>query len=351
MLGKKIYDLRKAMNISQEEFANALNTSRQSVSKWELGDSYPEINKLKEIAMFFNVSIDYLLGYDVENTSCIEFINKLKSCVNNKDFSISVDEIKSWILKFINNFDLYLWSSNYLLSFELERNERKLLELIVSYSKKAILLYNSQTNKDISINDINLFIIQAYILYNRYDLAMEYMDEIKVYDKLSLAECKYKLKNYEDASNIISDIYISAISDIISSFHIQIRILLKLKKELEAYELTNWTLKFIESIIKKDNLFTDIKIIYMYLKVVCEKKLKIDFFDTIKKLKKVIENASNDITNTGQIKFYYGDNLSVYTDVKDYKKKIKEEFLEEKDENFEIFNEVFKEVFGGNINE
>lgn len=81
------------------------------------------------------------------------------------------------------------------------------------------------------------------------------------------------------------------------------------------------------------------------------KKFKIDCFDTIKKLKKVIEKASNDITNTGQIKFYYGDNLSVYTDVKDYKKKIKEEFLEEKDENFEIFNEAFKEVFGGNINE
>lgn len=89
----------------------------------------------------------------------------------------------------------------------------------------------------------------------------------------------------------------------------------------------------------------------MYLKVVCEKKLKIDCFDSIKKLKKVIEDASNDIANTGQIKFYYGDNLSVYTDVKDYKKKINEEFLEEKDENFEIFNEVFKEVFGGNINE
>lgn len=61
---------------------------------------------------------------------------------------------------------------------------------------------------------------------------MEYMDETKVYDKLSLAVCKYKFKNYEDASNIISDIYISAISDIISSFHMQIRTLLKLKKRI-----------------------------------------------------------------------------------------------------------------------
>jgi transcriptional regulator with XRE-family HTH domain len=133
MLGKKIYELRKELNISQEEFAMAINTSRQSVSKWELGDSYPEVNKLKDIASFFNVSIDYLLEYDVENTSCMEFIDKLKTGINNKDFSITVNEIKSWVLKFNNNFDLFLWSSDYLLSFELERNERNLLELIVSY--------------------------------------------------------------------------------------------------------------------------------------------------------------------------------------------------------------------------
>ena len=69
MLGKKIYELRKEFNISQEEFAMAINTSRQSVSKWELGDSYPEVNKLKDIASFFNVSIDYLLDYDIDNTS------------------------------------------------------------------------------------------------------------------------------------------------------------------------------------------------------------------------------------------------------------------------------------------
>ena len=38
MLGTKIYELRKELNISQEEFAVAINTSRQSVSKWELRD-------------------------------------------------------------------------------------------------------------------------------------------------------------------------------------------------------------------------------------------------------------------------------------------------------------------------
>lgn len=347
MLGKRIYELRKQINISQEAFAIAINTSRQSVSKWERSDSYPEIDKLKEIASYFNVSIDYLLGYDVENNSCMEFIDRLKMCINNKDFSISVNEIKSWVFKFNNNFDLFLWSADYLLSYELERNERNLLELIIAYFKKAILLYNSQTNKYLSINDINLLIIKSYTLYNKYDLAMEYMEETKVYDKLSLAQCKYKIKDYEDASNVISDIYISAISDIISSFHLQTRILLKQKKEAEAYELTNWILNLIDSITTKESLFTDIKIVYMYLKVVCERKLKIDCMDTLKQFKMLVKKTSNGLENTKNIKFYYGDNVSLYTDIKDYKQKIKEEILEEKDESFELYSEVFNEFFGG----
>ena len=57
MLSKKIYELRKKINVSQEGFAMAINTSRQSASKWELGDSYPKVNKLKDIASFFNVQL------------------------------------------------------------------------------------------------------------------------------------------------------------------------------------------------------------------------------------------------------------------------------------------------------
>ena len=58
--------------------AASINTSRQSISKWELGDSYPEVKKIKNIASYFNVSTDYLLGYDIENNSCMEFIDKYK---------------------------------------------------------------------------------------------------------------------------------------------------------------------------------------------------------------------------------------------------------------------------------
>lgn len=61
-IGEKIYTLRKEKNISQETMALDLNVSRQAVSKWETDQSLPDLDKIKILADYFNVSIDYLVN-------------------------------------------------------------------------------------------------------------------------------------------------------------------------------------------------------------------------------------------------------------------------------------------------
>lgn len=65
-IGEKLTKLRKEQNLTQEQFAELLNVSRQSVSKWELGTSYPETEKLIRISKLFGCSMDYLLKDEVE---------------------------------------------------------------------------------------------------------------------------------------------------------------------------------------------------------------------------------------------------------------------------------------------
>ena len=48
-IGEKIVNLRKENNLTQDELANKLNVSRQSISKWESGLSLPEISNLKSL--------------------------------------------------------------------------------------------------------------------------------------------------------------------------------------------------------------------------------------------------------------------------------------------------------------
>ncbi len=61
MLSEKIINLRKSRGWSQEELAERLNVSRQSVSKWESGISNPDLDKIVAMSTLFGVSTDYLL--------------------------------------------------------------------------------------------------------------------------------------------------------------------------------------------------------------------------------------------------------------------------------------------------
>lgn len=62
----RLYDLRKAHGYSQDELADLLNVSRQAVSKWERGESYPDTDNLISLAKLYKISVDDLLGYKPE---------------------------------------------------------------------------------------------------------------------------------------------------------------------------------------------------------------------------------------------------------------------------------------------
>ena len=59
---EKLLELRKQKGLTQEEVADALYVSRTAISKWESGRGYPNIDSLKAIAKFFDITIDQLLS-------------------------------------------------------------------------------------------------------------------------------------------------------------------------------------------------------------------------------------------------------------------------------------------------
>lgn len=81
-LGEKIYALRSDHKMSQGDLADKLNVSRQSISKWETGQSIPEMDKISAMSDLFGVSTDYLIKEDAtQRTIMLEAIN-----VNQKVF-------------------------------------------------------------------------------------------------------------------------------------------------------------------------------------------------------------------------------------------------------------------------
>ncbi len=66
IIADKLYKLRMAGGLSQEELAEKMNVSRQSVSKWESGSSIPSLDKIVELSKIYGISTDYLLKDEIE---------------------------------------------------------------------------------------------------------------------------------------------------------------------------------------------------------------------------------------------------------------------------------------------
>ena len=65
-LGSSLAQARRKSGRTQEEAAEKLGVSRQTISKWELDETLPDINQSKKLAVFYRLTLDQLISFDVE---------------------------------------------------------------------------------------------------------------------------------------------------------------------------------------------------------------------------------------------------------------------------------------------
>ena len=79
MFSDNLLYLRNIKGLSQEQVAEAVGISRQSYSKWEQGDTFPDIDKCDKLAKFYNITIDSLFKhhsvFDIINWFLLVFIH------------------------------------------------------------------------------------------------------------------------------------------------------------------------------------------------------------------------------------------------------------------------------------
>lgn len=75
MISKNLKYLRKKFGLSQEELAEKIEVTRQSVAKWENGETLPDIVKCRELSVLFGTTIDDLMNYSFEDETITESEN------------------------------------------------------------------------------------------------------------------------------------------------------------------------------------------------------------------------------------------------------------------------------------
>ena len=96
ILADKIIELRKKNGWSQEDLAEKMDVSRQSISKWEGAQSIPDMNKILKLSEVFSVSTDYLLKDEIGPES-LEDAPKVDTDSSFKEVPVSMEEANAFL--------------------------------------------------------------------------------------------------------------------------------------------------------------------------------------------------------------------------------------------------------------
>ena len=94
-LGSSLYHARKKSGLSQENVAEKLGVSRQTISKWELDETLPDIRQAKRLAVLYHLSLDELIDFDID-------VKEIERVIENtsEETQKKIDWTKAWSKKY-----------------------------------------------------------------------------------------------------------------------------------------------------------------------------------------------------------------------------------------------------------
>ena len=248
--GENLKKLRKSKDLTQETLAEFLGMSFQAVSKWERGETYPDITMLPVIASFFGVTVDSLLGTDmIEKEKQInEYYEKYACMLAEGKVDEAREMLKTAVSEFPGNYDLlskYLnalihaqGDDDYLISIKAE--VKRIYDTVQNYctvdsiriwTQKLMCRYLRDLslikNSGVDISEAEKILEQMPVMQNTRDYEAMYMyphddDKRAVACANGISEMlrlfgeimNRKYKNFIDADDDISEAYINLVEKV-----------------------------------------------------------------------------------------------------------------------------------------
>ena len=153
-LSENIKKHRKEMRLTQEGLAEAFGVTIGAVSKWENGNNVPDIMTLMELANFFNVSVDELLGYDMSSKNIDDMDRKIEDLYHEYRFDEAVVEANNALVRYPHNFIiLYRCAEMYFLKYSEGDNDKDRDTAIELYQRS---MEHLSQNTDTSISEYSI---------------------------------------------------------------------------------------------------------------------------------------------------------------------------------------------------
>jgi len=146
-IARTIVKMRHEKGLTQEEIANYIGVSKASVSKWETGQSYPDITFLPQLATLFNISIDELMGYEpqMSKEDIRKLYVKLSADFASKPFDEVLDSCREIAKKYFSCFPLLFQIGALLVNNSMEAGNKEKTLSVLSEAKELFIRVKTES--------------------------------------------------------------------------------------------------------------------------------------------------------------------------------------------------------------
>ena len=171
-LAENIRLLRKRQGLTQEQLAEVLGVTVGSVHKWETRMSTPELGLITEMADFFDVSVDVLLGYQMRDNRLKATVDRLWKASGTKDYDM-LSEAEKAMQKYPNSFDVVWAGASLYYVFSTETKKEAWIRRAIELLERTLLLLPQCTDPRLNESILYGQIADMYAILGETDKALE----------------------------------------------------------------------------------------------------------------------------------------------------------------------------------
>ncbi|WP_432354126.1 helix-turn-helix domain-containing protein [Sporosarcina sp. A2] len=225
-IGSIILRERQRMNITQETLAVHCLVTKASVSKWEKGQSHPDITLLPKLAAYFDITVDELLHYEqeVSKQTIQELYNDFSQKFGKEPFPGVFEEVENQVKTYYHHPSLLLQMSILMLNYyHLAEDIVSILDKITQWLERIRLISNDVwVLRQVNSLQANVALMQA-----NPQKTLELLDGViqpSIGDEVVLATAHEQVGNTEEATRVIQVMMYQSILQIVGSSPIYLRL-------------------------------------------------------------------------------------------------------------------------------
>ena len=176
MLAENIRKFRKERSLTQEQLSEALGVTAGAVYKWEAKLSIPDLELIVQMADFFDISLDALLGYEMKDNHVDATVKRLQEYRRSKDWD-GLAEAEKALKRYPHSFRIVNESGTIYRAFGIESGDKALLRRALELLEQSRLLLDQNTDPQINEQTICGKIAETYLGLNEVDKGIELLKQ------------------------------------------------------------------------------------------------------------------------------------------------------------------------------